>query len=285
MAIETQRETSYWDSLAIEVEKEKTAIRTEKWRKAAKNWLAYYVENKAREFILNTIETHVRLNDDAQILDVGCGPGRWVKLFLEKGFATTGIDSSPWMIRLAKQNIRDYNRRLARFYVMNVAKLELSSDFYDLVNCVTVLQHIFSDEEWKRAVYEIVRVVKPTGYVLIFEAAPSFVLGRRTRYLRFRTMNEYISEFKKAGARLIHWKATDLSFPITFMGLRKYAASFEEKVYYFVSREPSLISPSFLSLLSRVASILAKQVDYKLAESPLSLLSIGKILLFRKVKG
>lgn len=284
MTIETQGETSYWDSLAIGVEKEKAVIRTEKWRNAAKNWLAYYVENKAREFIVDTIATHVRLNDDAQILDVGCGPGRWVKLFVEKGFATTGIDSSPWMIRLAKQNIINDNRSIARFSVMNVAKLELPSDFYDLVNCVTVLQHIFNDEEWKRAVYEIVRVVKPCGYVLIFEAAPSFVLGKRTRYLRFRTMKEYISEFEKAGACFVHWKATDLSFPITFMGLRKYAASFEEKVYYFVSREPSLISPGFLSLLSRIASILAKPIDYKFAETPLSLLSIGKILLFRKAK-
>jgi len=285
VAVKTQNETSYWNSLATEIEKEKAAVRTEKWRKAAKNWLAYYAENKAREFITSTLMAHVRLNNDAQILDVGCGPGKWTKLFVEKGFVTTGIDSSPWMIRLAKQNISSINKRLVKFYVMNVAKLELSSDFYDLVNCVTVLQHIFNDEDWKKAVYEIVRVAKPSGHVLIFEAAPSFVLEKQTRYLRFRTMKEYISEFEKAGARFVHWKATDLSFPITFIGLRKYAASFEEKVYYFASREPSLLSPSFLSLLSRIASILAKPVDYKLAETPLSFLSIGKILLFKKVKG
>lgn len=285
MATKTQSEASYWDSLATEAEKEKATVRTEKWRKAAKNWLAYYAENKAREFIISTLITHIRLNDDAQILDVGCGPGKWTKLFVEKGFATTGIDSSPWMIRLAKQSISSSDKRLVKFYVMNIAKLELPRESYDLVNCVTVLQHILNDEEWKKAVYEIVRVAKPSGYVLIFEAAPSFVLEKQTRYLRLRTMREYVSEFEKAGARFIHWKATDLSFPITFMGLRKYAASFEEKVYYFASREPSLISPSFLSLLSRIASILAKPIDYKLAETPLSFLSIGKILLFRKVKG
>lgn len=285
MAVKTQNETSYWDSLAAEVEKEKAVVRTEKWRKAAKNWLAYYAENKAREFIIGTLITHVRLNGDAQILDVGCGPGKWTKLFVEKGFATTGIDSSPRMIKLAKQNISSNHKRMAKFHVMNLAKLEFSSDFYDLVNCVTVLQHIFNDEEWKKAVYEIVRVTKPSGHVLIFEAAPSFILEKQTRYLRFRTMKEYINEFEEAGSRFIHWRATDLSFPITFIGLRKYAASFEEKAYDFASGESSLISPSFLSLLSRIASILAKPVDYKLAETPLSFLSFGKILLFRKDSG
>jgi len=279
-----QKEINYWDAVALEAEKEERATRIDKWRKAARNWLAHYSENKAHDFVIETIKGYVKLRRDSQILDVGCGVGKWVNLFAEGGFATTGIDSSPWMIRVAKKRVRRDLRELVKFHVMNAAKLNLPSNFYDMVNCVTVLQHIFDDEDWRNAVHEMVRVTKPLGYVLIFGAAPSFVLKKRTPHLRFRSMKEYISEFDKAGAHLTYWRATDLSFPITFIGLRKYAASFNKKVYYYFAGEPPFFSPNFLSLLSRFAVVLAKPIDYKLAETPLSFLSVGKILLFRKAK-
>jgi len=284
VVVEKQNEINYWDVAALEAEKEEFATRTGKWRRAAMNWLAHYAENKARDFIVQTIQNYVKLNSDAQVLDVGCGPGKWVNFFAERGFATTGIDSSPWMIKLAKKMVNNDLKNIVKFYVMNVAKLNLTSNFYDLVNCVTVLQHIFNDEEWENAVHEMVRVTKPLGYVLIFEAAPSFILKKRTLHIRSRTMKEYIKGFEKAGAHLTYWRATDLSFPITFLGLRKYAASFNRKVYYFFAGELPLFSPNFLSVLSRIAVVLAKPMDYKLAETPLSFLSVGKILLFKKAK-
>jgi len=284
VAAEKQKEINYWDAMALEAEKEELAIRTAKWQRSARNWLAHYAENKARDFIIQTIENHVKLKDDAQILDVGCGLGKWVNFFAERGFAVAGIDSSPWMIRLAKKRIKNGLKNRVKFYVMNVSKLNFPSDYYDMVNCVTVLQHIFNDEEWENAVHEMVRVTKPCGCVLIFEAAPSFVFKKRTPHLRFRAMKEYVSEFGKAGAHFAYWRATDLSFPITFLGLRRYAASFSKKVYYYFAGELTLFSPNFLSLLSRITVALAKPIDYKLAETPLSFLSVGKILLFRKVK-
>jgi len=96
-------------------------------------------------------------------------------------------------------------------------------------------------------------------------------------------MKTYIREFEKAGAQLIYWRATDLSFPITFLGLRKYAATFSKKAYYFLASKSSFL-PNFLSFLSKILVLLAKPIDYGLADSPLGFLSIGKILLFRKVK-
>ncbi len=273
----------YWNYVALEAQDLEKTVRLEAWKKVARNWLAHYTEKKAYDFIVQTIENHVKLESEAQILDVGCGPGKWVNRFAERGFIVTGIDSSPWMIRLAKKRVRKDFKKLSNFHVMNVAKLNLPSNFYDMVNCVTVLQHIFSDEDWENAVHEMVRVTKSLGYVLIFEAAPSFILKKRTHRLRFRSMREYIIEFRKAGAHLTYWRATDLSFPITFLGLRKYAASFSRRVYYYFAGELPLFSPYFLSSLSRIAVALAKPIDYKLAETPLSFLSVGKILLFRKV--
>jgi ubiquinone/menaquinone biosynthesis C-methylase UbiE len=281
MAYNAQKE-EYWDKVAIEAEKEGFKKGVEKWRKAARNWLADYSDKKARDFVVQTIKNHAKLTSGAKILDVGCGAGKWVNLFAEMGFETIGVDSSPWMIRLAKSRMKTNLRDRIKFYVMNVVKLKFPDDSYDMTNCVTVLQHIFDDARWKNAVHEMVRVTKPLGYVLLFEAAPSFTLKRHTPHLRFRTMKEYIREFRDAGAYLTYWRATDLSFPITFFGLRKYAASFSKRVYYYFASEFPIFPPSFLSALSRAATILAEPIDYRLGESPLSFLSVGKILLFKK---
>jgi hypothetical protein len=76
----------------------------------------------------------------------------------------------------------------------------------------------------------------------------------------------------------------DLSFPITFLGLRKYASSFSREVYYFLTRKNALISADFLSFLSRITVFLAKPLDYKLGETAFALLSMGKILVFKKLE-
>ncbi|MEM3698005.1 MAG: class I SAM-dependent methyltransferase [Candidatus Bathyarchaeia archaeon] len=279
MASEGQ-DLNHWDAVALEAEKEHLPV--VKWRVAARNWLAHYVENKARDFILSVVESHVKLGRNAQILDVGCGIGKWVKIFAERGFTVTGIDASPWMIRVAKSRVGKSFGDRVRLAVMDASKLDLPNDFYDLVSCVTVLQHVFDDAKWKKAISEMIRVAKPSSSILIYEAAPTFILKKCTAHVRFRSMKEYVREFEKFGARLTYWRATDLSFPVTFIGLRTYASSFSQKVYYYLSDKPFSISPHLLSLFSRVAATIAKPVDYKFSETPLGLLSAGKILLFKK---
>jgi ubiquinone/menaquinone biosynthesis C-methylase UbiE len=275
--------SNFWDAVAVEAAREEMrTIGTEKWQKAARNWLVQYTEWKARDLIMHMILNRVRLKSDAKILDVGCGCGKWVNLFAERGFAVVGVDSSPWMIRLARKKAHTGMKRHVIFHVMDAARLAFPSDSFDMVNCVTVLQHILNDEDWQNAVCELIRVTKPMGYVLIFEAAPSFILKKRTQHMCFRTMKKYVMEFEKAGAHLSCWRATDLSFPITFLGLHEYASSFSERIYYYSAEGASLLSPNFMSLLSRIGAILAKPIDYRLANTPLSLLSAGKILLFRK---
>lgn len=275
-----KQDLNYWDAVALEAEKEHLPV--VKWRRVARNWLAHYVENKARDFILGTVENHVKPRKNAQILDVGCGIGKWVKIFAERGFAVTGIDASPWMIRAAKNRIGKSFGDKVRLVVMDASKLDLPNNFYDLVNCITVLQHVFDDAKWKKAISEMVRVAKSSGFILIYEAAPTFILKKCTAHVCFRSMKDYIREFEKCGARLAYWRATDLSFPVTFIGLRTYASSFSKKVYYYLSDKPFSVSPHLLSLFSRVAATIAKPVDYKFSETPLGLLSAGKILLFKK---
>jgi len=274
----------YWDYVALEAEEHEKKVRLEKWRKAARNWLADYADKRAKDFVMNVVENIIKLKRSAKVLDVGCGPGKWTETFAKMGCTVTAIDISSKMIELARKRMQKGKLENVNFHLMNVSELNFPDNAYDMVNCVTVLQHIFDEEKWEKAVYEMVRVTKPSGYILLFEMAPHFTLKKNTSHLRIRTMKKYIQEFQKAGANLVYWRAVDLSFPITFLGLRKYASSFSRDVYYFLTRKNTFISADLLSLLSRIMAFLARPLDYKLGETPFAFLSIGKILLFKKLE-
>jgi ubiquinone/menaquinone biosynthesis C-methylase UbiE len=271
----------YWDYVALEAKDSEKWRRIEKWRKVARNWLADYADKRAYDFVLKVLNQVVGLDKSAKILDVGCGPGKW-SMFLAKKFGSvTAVDVSPEMILLAKENARKHGLRNVAFHVMDASKLNFPDAVYDFVNCVTVLQHIHDDERWRMAIREIVRVTRTGGYMLLFETAPNIAIIKRTRHLKIRTMRQYIYEFKNAGASLVYWRAVDLSLPITLLGLRAYAASFNKRVYYFISKS-RWVPAGLLSFFSWAAALLAGLIDYRLAETPLSFLSFGRILLFRK---
>jgi ubiquinone/menaquinone biosynthesis C-methylase UbiE len=277
------REKGYWDRVAEEteiVERSKSIGEQVPF----KNWVADYADTKARDLLLRTFDRFMFLGEDAKILDVGCGPGKWTRLFAEKGFFTVGIDASAGMIKLAKARANKSGLEITEFYVMDASALGLVEATFDFVNCVTVLQHVLADEKWKRAIVEMVRVTKPKGYLLLYEMAPEFAFKKRTQNLRIRTLKDYETEFAKAGARLVFSRATDISFPLTFLSLRKFSTSFNRnKVYFYWARRKRIISlAQVLSVVSKMIAKVAKQIDYDLAETPFSMLSPLRMLLFRR---
>ena len=277
-------EVEYWDYVALEAKNYEKLMRLEKWKRVARNWLAHYADKRTKDFVLNVVDKLVKLDDSAKVLDVGCGPGKWLKILAERSGLVTAIDISPKMVFLAEERAMMERLTNVTFYVMDVSRLGFPDKTYDFVNCITVLQHVFDDNHWKRAIHEIVRVTKPNGYILLFETAPNFTIKKRTPHVAIRTMRRYEKEFRDAGASLVYWRSVDLSLPVTFFGLRGYAASFNKKVYFFFSEKNPLWTAAFLSFLSQAACFLARFIDYKLAETPLGFLSFGRILLFRKLK-
>ena len=264
----------YWNAVAREVENNGKQLRK-------RNWLANYADFRAQDMLLSLIDKYIKINENVDVLDVGCGAGKWSILFAKKHFNVTGIDFSKQMIELAKKNVTLNGLRNIKFYVMNVVNLYLPDGTFDLVNSVTVLQHILDDQKWKNAISEIIRVTRNQGYLVIYEMAPIFTFKKELPYTRIRTMKEYVSLFKESGARLITWRGVNLSFPLTVFGLRKYSTSFNKiQVYYYTGGK---IKINFLSFLSKLIAKSAKYVDYGLANTPWGLLAPSKIMLFQKV--
>lgn len=99
------------------------------------------------------------LNAQTRVLDVGCGNGFTVGLFLEKGCSVVGVDASPDGIKIAQ---RTYPK--GRFEVLsgendNILS-QLNVEPFDLVVSTEVIEHVYDPHAFVRSCY---RALRPGG--------------------------------------------------------------------------------------------------------------------------
>ncbi len=95
-------------------------------------------------------------------LDIGCGPGLYTKLVLERAERYVGVDMSGAAISMAK---RIHAPHPNIFFIQGDArKTDIGNEKVDLVFCSEVIEHISDDD----TVFEnIRRVLKPCGRVFL----------------------------------------------------------------------------------------------------------------------
>lgn len=111
--------------------------------------------NDAHNEIFDTL-----IDPEANVLDAGCGYGRWSPKF--KNY--TGIDFSPDFIERAKSKYPD-----KKFLVANLKDLPFKDGEFDWAFCVSIKKMMLDnlgEEEWKLMETELKRVAKA---VLILE--------------------------------------------------------------------------------------------------------------------
>ncbi|MFX0142281.1 MAG: class I SAM-dependent methyltransferase [Candidatus Hodarchaeota archaeon] len=119
--------------------------------------------NKIQKNCLNTLLKYIPIIENKNILEVGCGTGRWAKYMLNKNVNYYGVDISPMMLDIAKTNVPEGN-----FFLTDGGKLNFSNNYFDLVFTITVLHHIPYDKK-KNMIREICRVTKNDGHIIIIE--------------------------------------------------------------------------------------------------------------------
>jgi ubiquinone/menaquinone biosynthesis C-methylase UbiE len=111
-----------------------------------------------------------RVGSESQVLDAGCGAGYTACLIArEYGAEVQGVDLSEAMIAQAKQ--RAHRQGLAdriQFRVADLACLPFEDDSFDIVIGESILIPLPGDK--KRALVEMVRVVRPGGRIGINES-------------------------------------------------------------------------------------------------------------------
>jgi malonyl-CoA O-methyltransferase len=105
------------------------------------------------------------LESDAEVVDVGCGGGRYLSLLARRfpGMRLSGVDASAEMLRHVPSNISTV--------VGGVLNLPLPSASRDGAVSIETLEHCLVPE---RAIDELCRVVRPGGRVLVIDKCKRF---------------------------------------------------------------------------------------------------------------
>lgn len=104
------------------------------------------------------------LQSQSKILDVGCGPGFWVRYFLKKGFANiSACDLTDKAVELAKLSLETFQfNHDAEIKQGNAEEFPYPDNSFDHINCQGVIHHTPNTE---KCLTEFYRVLKKHGSV------------------------------------------------------------------------------------------------------------------------
>jgi len=117
---------------------------------------------------------NISIRKGQSVLDVGSGRGEVCFWAAGQGANAVGIDYSKEAVKLAQKARYMQSgsiKKRTRFLLMDAKKLSFSSNTFDLVFMIEVLEHLYPEEQ-KRVLLEIRRVLKNDG-VLLLHTAPT----------------------------------------------------------------------------------------------------------------
>jgi 2-polyprenyl-3-methyl-5-hydroxy-6-metoxy-1,4-benzoquinol methylase len=165
-----------------------------------------FVQRRALAPWLRGPERGFGIEPRATALDVGCGVGRWSVQLARVGYRVTGFDLSSNMIARARERAASLD---CEFSTGDAAQLELGRRF-DLILCVTVLQHIVAPSAARQAIGRLATHLQPGGRLVLLEAAPSRECGRcDSATFTARTADWYLSALRSAGLHIVVMRGVD----------------------------------------------------------------------------
>ena len=138
------------------------------------------------------------LSEGAQVLDIGCGTGRWLRRYRQLNFCAVGLDATQDMLRRALAGGSSLAIVAAR-----AQRLPFPDAEFDLVSDVTVVQHIASLEQYG-VLKEMERVLKPGGHLLLIE-----LIKGEAPHIFPRTPQKWIEAASAAGLSLVNWEGQE----------------------------------------------------------------------------
>ena len=113
-------------------------------------------------------------DEHPKLLDIGCGAGEYTSTLAAAGFSTIGVDLSDKAISFAQQNFPSNS-----FKVADVEKLPFEDSYFDIALALGIFEYM-SDEEINRSLFQIRRILKPSGVfysMMLSRASISYRLG------------------------------------------------------------------------------------------------------------
>ena len=142
--------------------------------------------------------------DGLHVLEIGCGRGVGTQLILERFGAAHvhAFDLDPDMVERARRRLARHPAERVRLTTGDASAIDAADASFDAVFDFGIIHHV---PEWRRAVSEVARVLKPGGR-FFFEEVTRHALERwsyRTflvhpRHDRF-SAEEFVAEVERAG--------------------------------------------------------------------------------------
>lgn len=148
------------------------------------------MNNPVRAFVQRRYEAPLmeRLGgrtEGLRVLEIGCGRGVGTEIIFNRFGAREvhAFDLDPDMIDQARAKLTAYSSERLKLFVGDAAAIDAVDQMYDAVFDFGIIHHV---PNWRRAVSEVARVLRPDGR-FFFEEVTSHALNRWT----YRTFLEH----------------------------------------------------------------------------------------------
>ncbi|HTQ08519.1 MAG TPA: class I SAM-dependent methyltransferase [Fimbriimonadaceae bacterium] len=206
----------------------------EYWDGSAPAWLALMERGDLnRKLVIDP--AMLRLAGDVRgrlVCDVGCGEGRFCRMLAERGAKTVGIEPTGALLQAAAGQSVAGSGLYARG---DGIAIPVASDAFDLVVCYLVLIDIL---DYRAAIGEIVRIVKPSGRILIANmnsfctTVPDPWIRDENGRPRSLVVDDYFSERADvvawAGIEIVNYHRPFSDYMAAFLGRGLRLEAFEE---------------------------------------------------------
>lgn len=144
-----------------------------------------------------------------RVLEVGCGRGVGTEIILDR-FGAAHVDAfdlDPEMVRQARRRLEGRTDRV-RLWTGSATEIEAPDDTYDAVFEFGIIHHI---PDWRRAVAEVARVLRPGGRFYAEEVLARFILHPVWRTLLEHPLEDrfdapgFAVALEAAGLRVESW--------------------------------------------------------------------------------
>ena len=135
----------------------------------------------------------------AEILDLGCGTGRFLSFLANRGNRLTGIDISAGMLEKARERIETELATPVRLLHSESERLPFDDESYDAVCSILVINLI---EEYQKTFDEVARILKPDGIFIFNVPNLSSIYFPAGTYVNIRGKTRTAN---KRGYRYSHW--------------------------------------------------------------------------------
>lgn len=102
-----------------------------------------------------------------EVLDYGCGAGRSTRFLKKLEFNTIGVDISPDMLKQARKKDKH-----GKYYIIESGILPFGDRKFDLIFSSFVFLEISTIDEISKVLFEMDRVLKDNGIIIIITSSP-----------------------------------------------------------------------------------------------------------------